>query len=178
LGWLYPAFRGSKFRVRGSRFGDYHKYPGCNSPPAPPSGWSGGTLDIPWTSPIPIEPAQTPVFDQPDLFRSLHPPLRRPRSARTDRDYAGGSPVIPRRVPDVDHQIPFIFRAFSLLFAPSALGAAFAFRFGVGGWKLDVGLPPAATFLLHAIQRAFHPAAALPQHMRADRGRILGGPGL
>jgi hypothetical protein len=26
--------------------------------------------------------------------------------------YAGGSPVIPRRVPDVDHEIPFICRAF------------------------------------------------------------------
>jgi hypothetical protein len=38
-----------------------------NSPRSPPTGWSGGTLDIPWTCPIPIEPLQTPVFDQPHL---------------------------------------------------------------------------------------------------------------
>jgi hypothetical protein len=30
-----------------------------------------GTLDIPWTCPIPIEPPQTPVFHQPSLSRSL-----------------------------------------------------------------------------------------------------------
>src|ERR1017187_1772934 len=64
---LCRAFRGSKFKVQGSRFGVYHKPSEYNPPPAPPSGWSGGTLDKPWTCPIPIEPPQTPVIDQPSL---------------------------------------------------------------------------------------------------------------
>ena len=49
----------------------HHKPPEYNSPPAPPPGRSGGTLDLPWTCPIPIEPPQTPGFDQPSLFNSL-----------------------------------------------------------------------------------------------------------
>ena len=60
-------FRGSRFGVRGSMFRVHHKPPEYNSPPASPSGWSGGTLDIPWTCPGTIEPSQTPVFDQPSL---------------------------------------------------------------------------------------------------------------
>src|ERR1017187_2041134 len=59
--------QGSRFKVQGSRFGVYHKPSEYNPPPAPPSGWSGGTLDKPWTCPIPIEPPQTPVIDQPSL---------------------------------------------------------------------------------------------------------------
>ena len=92
---LCPAFQGPKFEVRGSKFGVHHKPPEYNSPPAPPSGWSGGTLDKPWTCPGTIEPSQTPVFDQPHLFSSLHPLLRRLRCARAD----GVLPVAPRRSP-------------------------------------------------------------------------------
>ena len=39
--------------------------------------------------------------------------------------------MIPRRVPDVDHAIPFIYRAFILLFAAKALWAAFTYMFDV-----------------------------------------------
>ncbi len=63
------------------------------------------------------------------------------------RCFVGGSPVILWLVPEVDHETPSICRTFSLLFASSTLGAAFAFRFGVGCsmldvrcWMLDVGL--------------------------------------
>jgi hypothetical protein len=52
-------------------FGVDHKSPKYYCPPAPPPGWSGGTLDKPWTCPGTIEPPQTPVFDQPSLFRPL-----------------------------------------------------------------------------------------------------------
>ena len=43
--------RGSRFEVRGSKFGAHHKPPKSNFPPAPPPGWSGDTLDKPWTCP-------------------------------------------------------------------------------------------------------------------------------
>jgi hypothetical protein len=83
--WLWVAFsRLSRFEVRGSgfdvgcwMFGVQHKHLKYISPPAPPSGWSGGTLDKPWTCPGTIEPPESPVFDQPHLFSSRHPPLRR-----------------------------------------------------------------------------------------------------
>jgi hypothetical protein len=71
LRWLRCALsevQVSAFRSRPSSL--HHKHPEYNPPSAPPSGWSGGTLDIPWTCPIPIEPPQTPVFDQPSLSNS------------------------------------------------------------------------------------------------------------
>ena len=71
LGWLCPAFQGSKFEVRGSRFGANHKHPESNSPLPPPSGWSGGTLDKPWTHPGTIEPISDPIFDQARLSKSV-----------------------------------------------------------------------------------------------------------
>ena len=71
-----PAFQGSRFEVQGSKFGAQHKLSEFNSSAAPPPGWSGGTLDKPWTSPGTIEAPQTPVFDQPHLSSSLHPALR------------------------------------------------------------------------------------------------------
>ena len=49
----------------------------------------------------------------------IQPALPSPASAAfcpRRRGHASGSPVIPRRVPEVDHEIPFICRAFSLLF--------------------------------------------------------------
>ena len=95
----------SRFKVRGSKFGLQHQQPEYNSPSAPPPGWSGGTLDKPWTSPGTVDPAQAPIFDQPLI------------------------------------QV-----------APSAATSA-------------------AFFPLQAIHRALQSAAALPQHMRADRGR-------
>jgi hypothetical protein len=58
---------------------EVHKPPEYNSPPAPPSGRSGGTLDKPWTRSGTIEPPQTSVFDQPHLFNSLYPRLRATR---------------------------------------------------------------------------------------------------
>jgi uncharacterized protein (DUF433 family) len=51
----------------------------------------------------------------------------------------GGSPAIPRRVPGVDHEIPFICRASIALFASSALGAAIAFRFDLTGTPVFKG---------------------------------------
>src|ERR1019366_2281468 len=71
LGWLCPAFQGSKFDVRGSRFGANHKHPESNSPAAPPSGWSGGTLDKPWACPGTIDPLPDPIFDQARLSKSV-----------------------------------------------------------------------------------------------------------
>jgi len=53
------------------------------------------------------------------------------------RCLAGEYPVIPRRVPGVDHKPPFICRAFTALFASSALHAAFAFTVNVGRWSSD-----------------------------------------
>jgi hypothetical protein len=37
------------FEVRGSKFGVDHERSEYNPTPTPPSGRSGGTLDIPWT---------------------------------------------------------------------------------------------------------------------------------
>ena len=53
--------------VGGWLLGVHHKPFEYNSPSAAPSGWSGGTLDKPWTCPGTIEPLPTPVFDQPHL---------------------------------------------------------------------------------------------------------------
>jgi len=64
FGQLCPASQGSKFGVN-------HKPSEYNSTSAPPSGRSGGTLDIPWTCPGTIEPPQPTVFDQPSLSRPL-----------------------------------------------------------------------------------------------------------
>jgi hypothetical protein len=61
----------SRFEVQGSKFGVFHKPSEYNSPPPPPSGWSGGTLDKPWTSSGTIEPSQSLVSDQPSLSRPL-----------------------------------------------------------------------------------------------------------
>ena len=52
-------------------FGVHDKPFEYNSPPSPPRRWSGGTLVPPWTCPIPIDPPQMPVFDQPGLSQSL-----------------------------------------------------------------------------------------------------------
>jgi hypothetical protein len=71
LGWLCPAFQGSKFEVRGSRFGFNHKPSESNSSLPPPSGWSGGTLDKHWTHSGTIEPLAAPVFDQARLSKSV-----------------------------------------------------------------------------------------------------------
>src|ERR1035437_1852758 len=45
----------SRFEVQSSVFSI--SLSNTNSPPAPPSGWSRGTLVPPWTCPIPIDPA-------------------------------------------------------------------------------------------------------------------------
>ena len=64
--------------------GFHHKPSEYNPHPPPPSGWSGGTLDKPWTCPGTREPPQTRLFNQPHLSSPLHPPLFRLRSARAD----------------------------------------------------------------------------------------------
>jgi hypothetical protein len=87
----------SRFKVRCSKFGLQHQQPEYNSPSAPPSGWSGGTLDKPWTSPSTVDPAQAPIFDQPHLSRSLHPPLRRLRSSLYRQSTGLFSPPRPCR---------------------------------------------------------------------------------
>ena len=74
-----------------------HKPPDFNSSRAPPSVWSGGTLDKPWTCPGTMEPAQTLIFDQPHLSSSLRPTLHRLHSARAD----GVFPATPRCSPHV-----------------------------------------------------------------------------
>ena len=56
------AARGSKFEVGSSKFGVHHKHSEYNPHFPPPSGWSGGALDIPWYHPIPIAPPSIPHF--------------------------------------------------------------------------------------------------------------------
>jgi hypothetical protein len=48
-------------------FGVHHEPIEYSSHSAPPSGWSGDTLDKPLTCPATIEPPQPHVFDQPSL---------------------------------------------------------------------------------------------------------------
>jgi hypothetical protein len=68
-GFARPFDVGSwKLEVGCSMFDKSSEY---NFPPCPPWRWSGGTLVPPWTCPIPIDPPQTPVFDQPGLSKSL-----------------------------------------------------------------------------------------------------------
>ena len=49
-------------------FGVYHKRLEYNPPPAPPSGWSGGTLVPPQYLPIPTEPPQIGIFNEASLY--------------------------------------------------------------------------------------------------------------
>jgi hypothetical protein len=72
-GGLAPLFRipHSAFRIPHSPQGVFHKHTEYNPPFPPPSGWSGGTLDIPWYHPIPIDPPQHPLFDQASLSKPL-----------------------------------------------------------------------------------------------------------
>ncbi len=52
-------------------FGVFHKPPEYNSPSAPPYGWSGGTLDKPWTYPGTIDTLPDLIFDQARLSKSV-----------------------------------------------------------------------------------------------------------
>ena len=71
FGWLCPASQGSKFGVRGSKFDVHYKHSEYDCPFPPPSRWSGGTLVLPWTYPIPVEHPQSPLFNQARLSKSL-----------------------------------------------------------------------------------------------------------
>ena len=84
--WLCPAFQGSKFKVQGSMFRVHHKHLEYNPPLAPLSGWSGRGLVPPWYLPIPIEPSQTPIFDQPSLSRPLSSGISAPGRFRCGTD--------------------------------------------------------------------------------------------
>jgi hypothetical protein len=61
----------SEIRIPHSPPGVHHKPSEYNFHRAPSAGWSGGTLDKPWTCPGTIEPSQPPVFEQPSLSRLL-----------------------------------------------------------------------------------------------------------
>ncbi len=91
----HPLRRDWMMDVGGWLLGFHHKPFEYNSSPAPASGWSGGTLDKPWTCLGTIEPSPTPVFHQPHLSSPLHPPLRRLRSARTDGVLPGNPGAAP-----------------------------------------------------------------------------------
>ena len=67
-GWLCLAVRCWKLDVGCWMFGLYHKHPEYNSPPPPPSGWSGTTLVPLWYLPIPIDPPKRGVFNETSLF--------------------------------------------------------------------------------------------------------------
>ena len=54
-GWFPRAVRCWMLDVGCWMFGVHHKPPEYKSPPAPPSGWSRGALDKPWTYPGTIE---------------------------------------------------------------------------------------------------------------------------
>src|ERR1035437_10159806 len=71
-GGFVPLFkvRGSRFEVQGSRFSVFHKRSKYNRPLPPPSAWSGGTLDKPWTYPGTIDHPQSPIFKQASLSKS------------------------------------------------------------------------------------------------------------
>jgi hypothetical protein len=49
----------------------HHKHSEYNPPLPPPSGWSGGTLDISWTYPGTIDHPQAHIFDQARLSKSI-----------------------------------------------------------------------------------------------------------
>jgi len=55
-----------------------------------------GTLDIPWTCPIPIEPPQTPVFEQPSLSRPLSCGISTAEQFRCGADPWPGPAPAPR----------------------------------------------------------------------------------
>ena len=69
--WLCPAVQGSKFEVRGSKFGVQYKLSEYIPPLPPRSGRSGGTLDKPWTYPGTIDHPQSPIFKQASLSKSM-----------------------------------------------------------------------------------------------------------
>jgi hypothetical protein len=54
-------------------FDIHDKHTEYDFPPVSPRGWSGGALDMPWYHPIPIDPSQTPIFDQAGLSKSTWP---------------------------------------------------------------------------------------------------------
>ena len=70
LVWPCPPSQGSMFEVRGSELGVHHKPSEYDWPPAPPSGWSGGPLDKPWTCPGTIEHPKGSHFNQASLSKS------------------------------------------------------------------------------------------------------------
>ena len=57
-------------------FNVHHKHTEYNSPPTPPWGWSGGTLDIPWTH----RTSQTPLFQSATLIQTTFARLFRPEA--------------------------------------------------------------------------------------------------
>jgi len=65
-----PATPHSAFRAPYCPHVVPHKHPEYNPPLPQPAGWSGGTLDIPWTNPGTIHPLPDPVFDQARLSES------------------------------------------------------------------------------------------------------------
>ena len=71
FGWHCPAFQGSRFEVQGSKYRIDHKHSQYSPPLPPPSGWSGGTLDNPWTYPGTIDHLPSPLFEQASLSRSV-----------------------------------------------------------------------------------------------------------
>ena len=94
--WLCVAILHSAFFLLPSLPSVHHKRPEYNSPFAPASGWSGGTLDKPWTCTGTIEPSQNPVFDQPSLSRPLSCGISAVERFRCGANLWSGVPPSPR----------------------------------------------------------------------------------
>ena len=71
FGRLCPRVRRWELDVGCWMFGVPNKLSEYNLPLPPRSGWSGGTLDKPWTHPGTIDPLPDPVFDQARLSMSF-----------------------------------------------------------------------------------------------------------
>jgi hypothetical protein len=67
---LCRAIPHSALRIPHSPQGVHHKQPKYKLSLPPPSAWSGGTLDKPWTYPGTIDHPQSPIFKQASLSKS------------------------------------------------------------------------------------------------------------
>jgi hypothetical protein len=138
FGWLCPAFLHSSFCILPSFTGVHHKHPEYNSPPAPPSGWSGGTLDKPWTCPGTIEPPQTPVFDQPSLSRRRSCGISAAERFRCGADlWSAGARSLRLAVPC--SAIPDLWVALPTRCAFIILHSAFTSEWPWGGFSVALG---------------------------------------
>ena len=103
---VFAGLSGFRFHPSSRR----HKPSEYNSPPPPPSGWSGGTLDIHWTCPGTTEPFKPLLLTSqayPDLSPAAPPRRNDSGAGRTfgrDRHRRHGFPVHQVAAPFEPHR--------------------------------------------------------------------------